>query len=51
MQGKGKIAPAAHKIEVDMIGINQLDLDGNLIIVMIDIENLHLISFNFIEEL
>lgn len=49
--GKGRIAPTAHKIEVDMIGINQLDLDGNLIIVMIDIENLHLISFNFIEEL
>ncbi len=34
-----------------MIGINRLDLDRNLIIVMIDIENLHLISFNFIEEL
>ena len=34
-----------------MIGINQLDLDRNLIMVMIDIENLHLISFNFIEEL
>ena len=33
------------------MGINQLDLDRNLIMVMIDIKNLHLISFNFIEEL
>ena len=51
MQGTREFAPVAHKIEVDMIGINQLDLDRNLIMVMIDIENLHLISFNFIEEL